>query len=533
MSEFIRKLTAPKDDTTLQTEIRNPATGALLGYSQLNSVAEVRQAIEQARAVQPQWVSTPIKERVRLMKKVQRYLADHMDDLSEIVSRDNGKTRIEALATEILPAAMAVAYYCRQADRFLRPQKIAPGNLFLLNKRSRIERVPFGVVGIISPWNYPFSIPFSEVVMALLAGNAVILKTASETQLVGRTLEACFQAADLPSGLFHYVNVPGRQSSEAMLDGGVDKLFFTGSVPVGKQIMARAAETLTPVVLELGGNDAMLVCEDADLERAAEGAVWAGLQNCGQSCGGVERIYVHESVYNAFLERLKEKVETLRIGYDTDHQVDLGAITVERQMETVQTHMVDALEKGAVVFAQAEVSEECPDGQFMPAAVLTDVDHTMLVMQEETFGPVLGVMKVKNMDEAIELANDSNLGLTGSVWSRNRPKAKQLARRIKAGAITINDHLMSHGLAETPWGGFKQSSIGRTHGQLGFDEMTQPQVIVDDWLGFTKRQLWWPPYSPEIYEGLRGIMTALYQPGLGGKWAGLRKVLKILPRMFK
>src|SRR5208337_3263194 len=233
----------------------------------------------------------------------------------------------------------------------------------------------------ISPWNYPFSIPFSEVIMALLAGNAVVLKVASETQLVGKALEACIGAAGLPSGLFAYVNLPGKQAGSALLEAGVNKLFFTGSVAVGQQLMAEASRTLTPLSLELGGNDAMLVCEDADLDRAAAGALWAGMQNAGQSCGRVERIYVHEAVYEEFLRLLKERVEALRVGHDRDFEVDVGAMTTRRQLETVGRHVQDALGKGAVLYASSK-SPEDSNGLFLPAMVVTNVDHGMLLMRE-------------------------------------------------------------------------------------------------------------------------------------------------------
>jgi succinate-semialdehyde dehydrogenase/glutarate-semialdehyde dehydrogenase len=296
--------------------------------------------------------------------------------------------------------------------------------------------------------------------------------------------------------------------------------------------MAKASETLTPVSLELGGNDPMLVCEDADVERAAAGAVWAGMQNAGQSCGGVERIYVHERVYEPFLAALKERVEALRVGPGAGFGSDMGAMTTRRQLETVREHVRDALSKGAVLYARSQAPESAP-GLFHPAVVLTGVDHGMATMREETFGPVVGVMKVRDMDEAVALANDSNLGLTASVWSRDRKNARALAARIQAGAVTINDHLMSHGLPETPWGGFKDSSLGRTHGEIGFDEMTQPQVIVDDLLGFAARDLWWHPHGPDVYEGLKGLVLGLYGRSLGTRLGGWLKALKILPRMFR
>jgi succinate-semialdehyde dehydrogenase/glutarate-semialdehyde dehydrogenase len=496
-------------------------------------VEDLKGAIWKAREAQKEWSGLPVRERVRALRGTRAYLLQNADELATIISRDNGKTRVEALATEVLPAVVALNYYGKNAEKFLKPQNLRPGTLLLGNKRSKIVRVPYGVIGIISPWNYPLAIPFSEIVMGLLAGNGVIFKGATQTQLVGRAVETCIQAGNLPDGLFAFINIPGSIAGDALLESDIDKLFFTGSVSVGKRLMAKAAETLTPLSLELGGNDAMLVCEDADLDRAGSGAVWAGLQNCGQSCAGVERIYVQEAVYEPFLERLKTKVEALRVGPDTDFNVDMGAMTTQKQMEVVQHHLEDALTRGAQVAAQSPLPFEETFGNFLPATVLTQVHHGMLVMHEETFGPILAVMKVKDMEEALALANDSTYGLTGSVWSKDVKKAEQIGCKIQAAVITINDHLMSHGLPETPWGGFKSSGIGRTHGKMGFHEMTQPQVIVHDILSFAQKDLWWHPYNETLYQGIRGGLNLFFAPKLMNRLRGLMPFMKILSRVFQ
>ncbi len=519
-------------DTRRDTVISiNPATGEKLAEFVINSAEDVKEAIEKARKVQPQWASLNVKKRVSYILRIRDFIADDADNLAQIISKDTGKTRTDALVTEVLPAVLAANYYCRKAHKFLQGKHLFPGTVLLANKMSRIKRVPYGVIGIISPWNYPFSIPFSEVIMALLAGNAVILKVASETQLVGHRLKDAVEAADLPDGLFSYLNIPGRLAGESFLDAGIDKLFFTGSTAVGKELMKKAARTLTPLCLELGGNDPMIVCEDANLERAAAGAIWAGLQNAGQSCGAVERIYVHESVYEKFLQILKTRVESLRIGTDTGFEVDIGAITTVKQMKTIKEHVDDALNKGARIYAQA-VPPEHAKGNFVPATVLVDVDHSMKIMREETFGPVLPVMRYRKIEDAVFLANDSTLGLTASVWTKNRKVARKIAENIQAGVITINDHLMSHGMPETPWGGFKESGIGRTHGRIGFEEMTQVQVVVDDLFFFARKGLWWHPYSKKIYDGFKGAIKTVS----GKRWytraQGLLSLLKIFPRIF-
>ena len=514
------------------TVCRNPATGDILGYSALNTTDELKSIIDNARISQRPWARVPVKRRADYMFRVRDYIVQHAEEISEVISKDNGKTRVDALSSDVLPAVMGVDYYAKRAKNFLKTKYIPSGNILLANKYSKIVRVPYGVIGVISPWNYPFNIPIAEVVTAILAGNAVVLKTATETQKVGRKLRDCFSAANLPQGIFNLVNIPGHLAGNALLEYGIDKLFFTGSVNVGKQLMKQASDTLTPMVLELGGNDPMLVCEDADLYRAASGAVWGGLSNCGQSCGGVERIYVHEKIYPLFLTHLKEKVEALRVGNDEDFNADIGFMTTERQVKIVGRHVEDARAKGAVIFAQSGQLRKNVSGHALSAYVLTEVNHDMLVMKEETFGPVLGVMKVQNMDNAIKLANDSDLGLSGSVWSKNRKYAEKLARKLKVGSVMINDHLMSQGMAETPWGGFKESGIGRSHGAIGFAEMTQPQVIVHDMLPFARQNMWWYPHGEKIYRGLLGAIYFLYAKSSSKRVKGLRDLLKIVPRYF-
>jgi succinate-semialdehyde dehydrogenase/glutarate-semialdehyde dehydrogenase len=510
-----------------------PATGEKLGEFAVNTVKEVQEAIRRAKNAQPLWNQMPLSQRIKHIRKIRDYIMEHLDEIAKTISQDAGKTRVDAMITEVVPATMALSYYCRKARRFLKPHRVGAGNIisYSIGKRSKMFRSPFGVIGIISPWNYPYAIPFSEVIMALLAGNAVILKAASETQAVGHVLKATIEAAGLPRDVFTYVNLPGSLAGDAFLDGGVDKLFFTGSVAIGKYLMKKASETLTPVSLELGGNDPMIVCEDADLKRAAAGAVWAGIQNAGQSCGGVERIYVDQKVYPDFMALLKKMVESLRLGPDRDFNVDIGAVTTKKQMETVRNHIDDAIGKGARIFARSQCPPE-QNGQFLPAMVLSEVNHDMLVMKDETFGPVLGVMPFKDIDEAIRLANDSYLGLTASIWSRDRKNAVKIARYIQSGAVTINDHLLSHGFAETPWGGFKQSGIGRTHGELGFAEMTEPQCIVNDILPFARKQLFWHPHGKSVYNGSKGISLFLYGRNFFERVKGAYKMLRVMPRMF-
>lgn len=510
----------------------SPSTGEVLGYTEEDSVEDLKSAVVAAKQAQKEWGKKSFSERAEYLFRIRDFIAENTDEIADIISKDTGKTRIDALSTEVLPVTMAITYYARHAGKILKRTKLKPGNILTINKRSYIDRVPYGVVGIISPWNYPFSIPFHEIAMALISGNAVVLKVASSTLEVGKIIKKAVDAAGLPQSIFTLKNIPGSLAGDAFINSGIDKLFFTGSVAVGKKLMAKASERLLPLSLELGGNDAMIVCNDADPVRAAGGALWAGLSNSGQSCAGVERIYVEKGIYDEFMRLLKDKLNTLRQGPDTGFNVEIGSLTTKEQLKTVKEHLKDAVEKGASVFIGPGVSGE-NTGMFHPPVILENVNNSMLTMQEETFGPILAVKKVNDIQEAINEANDSNLGLSASVWTKDKAKAHQIASCLEAGAVMINDHLMSHGLAETPWGGFKQSGLERTHGHLGLEGMTQPRVVIDDILPGVKKNMWWYPHSEKVYAGLKGGIEFLYLKDFPKRVDGMIRLMKVFMRTFR
>lgn len=510
----------------------NPATGEAFFEIPETDLAQMPELMEKARAAQKIWADKSFHERASHIYLMRSYIVDHAEELAGIVSQSNGKTLTDALATEVMPCALACNWYAKNAEKHLKPRMRRGGHLLFFNKRTMMLRLPLGVVGIISPWNYPLSIPFGEIVMGLMAGNAILLKVAAATPAVGNAIEKIIEAGQLPEGLFTHIVGSGSKVAGAFFDNGIDKLFFTGSVPAGKTLMAQAAETLTPVSLELGGNDAMLVLKDADLERAANGAAWGGYQNAGQSCGGVERIYVEAPVYDEFVALLASKTRALRHGVGCrDHSVDIGSLTTEGQLRTVQQHLEDAVAKGARIEAQSQpVGDQ--NGLFHPATLLTGLSDDMLTVCDETFGPLLAVQKVADLEEGIRRANASNLALTSSVWTRNTRLGKEVAARLEAGVTTINDHLYTHGLSETPWGGWKESGIGRTHGPEGLEEMTHAKVVNWDMLP-AKRNLWWYPFDETTWQGLLNALRFAF-PANAAQWlsASMKLTPFLLRKMF-
>jgi succinate-semialdehyde dehydrogenase/glutarate-semialdehyde dehydrogenase len=458
-----------------------------------------------------------------------RAITARADDLADIISRSTGKTRMDALSTEVLPGSIMASYYARIARRMLVPRTLERSSVLFFSKVSRLTRVPFGVVGIVSPWNYPFGIPLHEVFPALLSGNAVILKVATQVQPVGDAMDRLIRDTGFPPGIFHLVHLPGAEGVDAMLDAGVDKLFFTGSTAAGREVMAKAAARPTPVVLELGGNDPMIILDDANVDRAVAGCLWAGLSNTGQSCAAAERIYVEAGVYAEVRDRLAERIRSLRVGVDTDYAVDVGSLNSAEQKRKVERIVADAVHKGARVVARSGPST----GLFHPIVLLENADDTMSAMREEVFGPIVALQKVRDEREAIERANTSRYGLSASVWSASRRRARRVAEQLRVGSVTINDHLMSHGMPETPWGGFGESGIGRSHGELGFHEMTEPRVIVDEMMHRAPRNMWWYPHDRSVYEGLRGALTLLYGRGVFRRLAGLGPMVRTYLRSFR
>jgi succinate-semialdehyde dehydrogenase/glutarate-semialdehyde dehydrogenase len=384
-------------------------------------------------------------------------------------------------------------------------------------KSGRLLRSPWGVVGIISPWNYPFSVPAGESLAALATGNAVVLKPSEFTPLCALELERLLREAGLPEAVFQVV-VGDGSTGAALTESPVDKLIFTGSVATGKRVAQAAAARLIPAVLELGGKDPMVVLDDADLEVVSSAAVWGAFVNAGQTCLSVERCYVHRSLYEKFLEACLDKTERLRTGNGMDPATDVGPLIHERQLRIVEGHVEEARIRGARLLTGGTRLPE-KGANFYAPTVLADVTHTMRIMREETFGPVLPVMPFDDDEEAVRLANDSEFGLAASVWTRDRAHGEALARRIHAGTVMVNDVVSCFGISEAPHGGFKSSGLGRTHGRLGLDEMVHLQYLDSDLLP-GMRKVWWYGYGPEFSRQMEGFVDFLFAGSLAGKLRG-------------
>lgn len=494
----------------------NPATGETLGEVPVLSAAEVREVVARAREAQRAWAEVDPQERGRRILAFRDAVVAHAEELADLISRENGKTRIEALSAEVFLIADLTTYFAKRVHRILAPRPIS---LHLMkHRKSYIHYAPRGVIGIISPWNFPFSIPLGEAVMAILAGSAAVVKPSEVTPLVALRAKELFDGTGLPRDLFQVVPGDGATGA-ALIDAGVQQILFTGSVATGRKIAAMCGERLIPCTLELGGKAPAVVCEDADLTRTARALTWGAFFNSGQVCASVERVYVPEAIHDRLVSLVVEQASRLRQGDPQSHDTDVGAICLRRQIEVAEAQVKDAVAKGATVAVGG--SARSGPGQFFAPTVLTGCSQEMRVMREETFGPLLPVMKVKDVEEAVRLANDSHLGLMAYVFGSDRERTRRIAERIEAGTVMVNDVLGSYAYPETPWGGVKQSGIGRTHSDDGLRDLCEMRHVNYDLLRPGRKELWWYPYGEKTWKlGLR-FLRGLFGKNLREKIAAL------------
>jgi acyl-CoA reductase-like NAD-dependent aldehyde dehydrogenase len=506
-----------------QFAVHNPATQEIIGTLPNLGADQIADAVAKAAAAQVRWAATPVRDRLRILSRFADLLCDQKEAVAAVISREAGKPEAEALSTELLVVLGTVKYLRNTLPGFLRPEPIPHGNPVMKLKSGQLFREPYGVVGIISPWNYPFSVPSVQTLTALATGNAVVLKPSEFTPYSSLELQRLLREAGLDRELLQVITGEGGAGA-ALLAADVQKVVFTGSVATGKRVAQAAAARLLPVVLELGGKDPMIVLEDADIDVASSAAVWGAFMNAGQTCLSVERCYVHERIYEKFLAKCVEKTAKLRVGSASrvssagegacgpDSGVDAGPMIHARQLSIVQSHVEDAVARGARLLAGGKPLPQMGPNFFAPT-ILSDVDHSMKIMREETFGPVLPVRSFKTEDEAVTLANDSEYGLAASIFTGDRKRGEALARRVHAGTVMVNDVLACFGISEAPHGGIKASGIGRTHGRFGLEEMVWPKYVDSDRLPRMKK-LWWYGYGPAFAQQMGGFVELLFAKGL-------------------
>jgi acyl-CoA reductase-like NAD-dependent aldehyde dehydrogenase len=507
---IVERIEAATPGARRRLRMSNPATLAPLGEVEIATTADVRGAVERARKAQPAWAALSFSDRGRYLERAARQLAAHQDEFVAAIVAETGKPELEALTTEVITACDALQFYAKRAGRIL-AERTVPVHL-LKNKKLRISYRPLGVVGIITPWNFPFILSLNPTLQALVAGNSVVLKPSEVTPRSGQLVEELFCAVGLPEGVFQLVQGDG-ETGAALLEAGVDKISFTGSVSTGRRVAEACGRNLVPCTLELGGKDPMIVCADADLERAARGAIYGAFTNSGQVCTSTERVYVVDDVADAFTRKVVEETGRLRQG--ASGEFDVGAISDAKQLGIIEEHVRDAVARGARVLAGGRRNPACA-GLFYEPTVLVDVTHDMKVMRDETFGPVLPIMRVRDEDEALALANDSPYGLNANVWTKSKRKGTQIARAIESGCVVVNDCMLTYGVTESPFGGVKQSGIGRVNGELGLQGYCRVQSILVDRFGGKTEPLWYP-YSARKLRLLRRALRMIWGTSFG-RW---------------
>ncbi|HEU4975752.1 MAG TPA: aldehyde dehydrogenase family protein [Baekduia sp.] len=510
IEEQVQDAVAPEEGASRQFAVENPATGEVIARCDDLGPDELAAMARHAREVQPAWEALGFEGRGRVLKRMQKWLIDHQEEVIAIIRSETGKTYEDALIAEISYGAAAFGFWADHAAEYLADEKVKSSAVLVKGKKLVLRYRPLGLVGVIGPWNYPLTNSFGDSIPALAAGNSVILKPSEITPLTSLKLAEGLRECGIPEGVFQVAT--GTGATGAALVDLVDMIMFTGSTATGKKVMAKAAETLTPVSLELGGKDPMVVLRDADLDRAANTALYYGMFNGGQTCISVERVYVEEPVYDAFVAKVTEKARALRQGFDAGPGTnDVGSMTFPPQVEIVERHVEDAKAKGARVLVGGSRGSH-GGGYWYEPTVLVDVDHTMECMTEETFGPTLPIMKVRDEEEAIRLANDSPYGLGASVFGKDTKHAEAVARRIEAGAVCVNDALVNYSALELPMGGAKASGLGSRHGAGGIRKYCQQQAILVTRLAGKKDPHMYP-YSARTTKLLGRFFKFLYGRG--------------------
>jgi acyl-CoA reductase-like NAD-dependent aldehyde dehydrogenase len=490
--------------------VENPATGEVIASIPILGQAEIADMAARARAAQPGWEALGFEARGKVLRRAQKWMLDNAERIIDVVVSESGKTHEDAQLADLGYTVSALGFWAKEGPKYLADERVPSwNNPVAAGKKLVIRYAPLGVIGVIGPWNYPIANSFGDCIPALQAGNSVILKPSEITPLSSLLMEEMMRECGLPESVFQVAT--GDGSTGATLIASVDCVMFTGSSRTGKTVMKAAADALIPCYLELGGKDPMIVCADADIERAANAAAFYSMNNGGQVCISVERVYVEEPVYDDFVRRVADNVRELRQGAPTGiGTVDVGAVTFPPQIEIVDDHVRDAISKGAKVLVGGH--PRAGAGRFYEPTVLVDVDHSMKCMQEETFGPTIPIMKIPDVEEGVRLANDSTYGLQASVWTSDVKRGEALARRIQAGVVCVNDAQVNYTALNLPMGGWKASGLGTRHGANGIRKYTKVQSLLVTRRAL-KREPFMFPYRARRTMLLRRMFKLLYGRG--------------------
>ena len=502
----------------------DPATGEVWRRYETASPEEVLAAVGRARSAQPAWAGTAVAQRAEVLHRFHDALFRRRREVAEALTRENGKPLSESLAMEVTVALDFASYYAAKAPGFLRAPWRQASGIGMWRKRVRVTHDPYGVIAVISPWNYPFFLAAANVLPALVTGNAVVLKPSEFTPTSGALLGELFAEAGVPAGVFGVVQGDGTTGA-ALCGASVDKVFFTGSVATGRKVAVRCAERLVPCSLELGGSDPAIVLADADIAHAASGLAWGRFSNAGQTCVAPKRVYVEAPAYDAFVAAFAAALGSLTVGAGMSNATDVGPVIRPEAVQTLTAQRDDALARGATVVALAAAPSD--GGNFFAPTVLGNVAPDSRVLREDTFGPLLPLVKVRDADEAVALANASEFGLSASIWSRDSARAAQLASRLQAGTVVLNDVVVVAGMADVAHGGVKSSGIGRSHGMAGLAECVQVKTTVaDQFTGW--RQPWWFGYSGAHVGQMDAFARLAHGKGVLTKLGALPGVVRLL-----
>ncbi|HLK05809.1 MAG TPA: aldehyde dehydrogenase family protein [Candidatus Acidoferrum sp.] len=500
----------------------NPATGEVVEEIQRTHPEELPAIVARAKSVQEKWRDTSIADRCALLTRLKQEMLAARNDLAAIVVRESGKPHVEALFSDVFVSLDTAAYYSANLAKLLAPERVPHHSSAAKLKSGRLYYEPLGVIGIVSSWNYPLAIPMGQIIAAVAAGNAVVCKTSDFTPKCGAAIQEMFARAGFPSALINIVQ-GAAEIGQALIDARPDKILFTGSVATGRRVAESCAKNLTPSVLELGGKDAMLVLADANLDLASSAALWGSFTNCGQVCLSVERLFLEKSVSEKFLQLCVEKTKSLRLGNGADPATDLGPLIRPQHVQRMRDLLDDATARGAKILCGGNPRADLGPCFFEPT-VISGVNSSMRLFQEETFGPILAVQTVESADEGVRLANDSPFTLAASVWTSDNSRGRQIAQKLRAGAVMVNDAISYFAIAEAPHGGCNASGWGRTHGRAGFLEMVQPKYIDVDGLPSNEKP-WWYHYNDSLTRAADDFLRYEFG-GLSAKLKFARGALK-------